>query len=39
VSFDAADNVIGVEVISVSGPHPAFESDVWCDTAVDALGL
>ena len=39
VSFDANDEVIGVEVISVHGPHPAFESDVWCDTATKALGL
>lgn len=39
VSFDASDNVTGVEVISVHGPHPAFGSDVWCDTAVEALGL
>jgi hypothetical protein len=39
VSFDASDNVTGVEVISVHGPHPAFDSDVWCDTAVEALGL
>jgi len=39
VSFDADDNFVGVEVISVHGPHPAFESDVWCDAATEALGL
>jgi hypothetical protein len=39
VSFDAADNFLGVEVISVHGPHPAFDSDVWCDAAIAALGL
>ena len=39
VSFDANDNLTGVEVISVHGPHPAFESDVWCDAATEALGI
>ena len=39
VSFDADDNFLGVEVISVHGPHPAFESDIWCEKAIEALGL
>lgn len=39
VSFDANDDVVDVEVLFVHGPHPAFESDVWCDAAVEALGL
>jgi hypothetical protein len=39
VSFDAAGEFVGVEVISVHGPHPAFDSDVWCDAAIEALGL
>jgi hypothetical protein len=39
VSFDADNNFVGIEVISVHGPHPAFESDVWCDAAITALGL
>ena len=39
ISFDASDNVLGVDVISVHGPHPAFESDVWCDAATKALGI
>ena len=29
IAFDASDNVLGVEVISVHGPHPSFFSDVW----------
>jgi hypothetical protein len=39
VSFDADDNFTGLEVIKVGGPHPAFESDVWCEAAIDALGI
>ena len=38
-SVDANDNVTGLEVISVHGPHPAFETDVWCDAATEALGI
>jgi hypothetical protein len=39
VSFDAADNVVGFELVSVHGPHPAFDSPVWCEAAIAALGL
>lgn len=39
ISFDAADNVTAFEIVSVHGPHPAFQSDVWCEAAVEALGL
>jgi hypothetical protein len=39
VSFDADDNFLGLNVLFVHGPHPAFDSDVWCDAAIDALGL
>ena len=39
VSFDANDEVVGLEVLAVRGPHPAFESDVWCDAATAALGI
>ena len=39
VSFDALGEFVGLEVISVHGPHPAFDSDVWCDAAIEALGL
>jgi hypothetical protein len=39
VSFDAAGNVVGTEVVYVHGPHPAFETDVWCDLATEALGI
>ena len=39
VSFDEAGEFVSLEVISVHGPHPAFESDAWCDAAIDALGL
>jgi hypothetical protein len=38
-SFDADGNFVGIEVISVHGPHPAFESDIWCESAIEALGL
>ena len=39
VSFDEDDEVTGLEVISVSGPHPAFESDAWCEAATEAFGI
>ena len=39
VSFDADNNFLGVDVISVHGPHPAFESDIWCESALKALGF
>ena len=41
VTFDAADQMTGFEVVSVRGPHPgfAFEGDLFCDTLVPALGL
>jgi hypothetical protein len=39
VSFDANDEFIGLEIVDVSGPHPAFDSEAWCDAATDALGI
>jgi hypothetical protein len=41
VTFDANDEVIDFEVVSIRGPHPAFESegDFFCSTLVPALGL
>jgi hypothetical protein len=39
VTSDEFDNVIDFEIVSVHGPHPAFGSDVFCDVAVEALGL
>lgn len=39
ISFDAADNFTGLEIVSVHGPHPAFDSPVWCEEAIAALGL
>ncbi|MDQ3777802.1 MAG: hypothetical protein M3310_02880, partial [Actinomycetota bacterium] len=27
--FDAMDNVIGIEVVEVHGPHPGFGNDLW----------
>jgi hypothetical protein len=41
VTFDADDNFIDFEVVSIRGPHPGFESeeDFFCETLVPALGL
>ena len=39
VTFDADDEVTGFEVVSIRGPHPAFEEDLFCSTLVPALGL
>ena len=39
VSFDEDDNDINFEVVTIHGPHPAFEEDLFCSTLVPALGL
>lgn len=39
VSFDAADEFVGINVLEVHGPHTGFDSDVYCDTATAALGI
>ena len=39
VTFDALDNVTNFEVVSIHGPHPSFEEDLFCSTLVPALGL
>jgi hypothetical protein len=39
VSFDATGEFIGTEIVDVHGPHPAFESDEWCEAATEALGI
>jgi hypothetical protein len=39
VTFDASDNVTDFEVVSIRGPHPAFEGDLFCSILVPALGL
>jgi hypothetical protein len=39
VFFDENGEFVGQEVVSVHGPHPAFDSDVWCDAATKALGI
>lgn len=40
ISVDADGNFAGFTLEYVHGPHPAFfDSDVWCDTATEALGI
>lgn len=39
VSFDAEDNVTGVDVITEHGPHAGFANDLWCEAATAALGI
>ncbi len=39
VSFDENDEFVDLEVISVSGPHPAFTSDIFCEVATAAFGI
>jgi hypothetical protein len=39
VSFDATGEFVGVEIVDVRGPHPAFDSDAWCEAATTALGI
>ncbi|HSI97314.1 MAG TPA: hypothetical protein VK926_03045 [Gaiellaceae bacterium] len=39
VSFDENDDFVGLEVVSIHGPHPGFFEDLFCSTVTDALGL
>lgn len=39
VSFDENGDFLDLEVVSDRGTHAAFDSDLWCDVATDALGL
>jgi hypothetical protein len=39
VSFDENGDFVGVQVLKEAGGHPAFDSDVFCEAAIDALGI
>jgi hypothetical protein len=39
VSFDENGDFLSVEVLKDAGGHPAFDSDVFCDAAIEALGI
>jgi len=39
VSFDQTGEFLSVEVLKDAGGHPAFDSDVFCEAAIDALGI
>ena len=39
ITLDENDEEIDFEVVSIRGPHPAFEEDLFCSTLVPALGL
>lgn len=39
VSFDENGDFVSVEVLKDAGGHPAFDSEVFCEVAVDALGI
>ena len=39
VSFDADDNVVDFAVIHDRGDHPDFYDPVWCDAAIELLGI
>ena len=39
ITFDEDDEEVDFEVVSIRGPHPAFEEDLFCSTLVPALGL
>lgn len=36
---DMTGEVLGFELVSMRGPHPGFEEDLFCSTLVPALGL
>jgi hypothetical protein len=37
--FDENGEFVGLEVLKEAGGHPAFQSEVFCDAAVAALGI
>ena len=39
VTFDANDDFLDFALVSMRGPHPGFEEDLFCSTLVPALGL
>ena len=39
VTFDENGDFVSVEVLKDAGGHPAFDSDVFCEAAIDALGI
>jgi len=39
ISFDEDGEFAGVEVLKDAGGHPAFDSEVFCDVAIEALGI
>jgi hypothetical protein len=39
ITADEFDNVTDLQVLEVKGPHPVFDSDLFCETATEALGL
>jgi hypothetical protein len=38
-TFDENGEFVGLEVLKEAGGHPAFQSEVFCDAAVAALGI
>ena len=38
-SFDENGDFVGAEVLKDAGGHPAFNSGVFCDAVVPALGI
>jgi hypothetical protein len=38
-TFDENGDFVGVEVLKDAGGHPAFDSEVFCDAAIEALGI
>jgi hypothetical protein len=38
-TFDENGDFVGVEVLTDAGGHPAFDSEVFCDAAIEALGI
>ncbi len=38
-SFDENGDFVGVEVLKDAGGHPAFDSEVFCEAAIEALGI
>jgi hypothetical protein len=38
-SFDENGDFVGVETLKEAGGHPVFESGIFCEAAIEALGI
>ena len=39
ISFDENGDFVSVELLTEAGGHPSFDNEVFCEVAIDALGI